>query len=246
MMVSLSDKVNYSKVRLKLHWGFSVAVPRASKAKAAFPLPPPTTLVGALSYGLWRGKDYTPDGKGSPASELHGKVYGAARFGDGTYGVYIEDVVRNVVSYFQKPERRSKREYTFGIVPTGKVYSSGELVVVYLSSQLSTGQLEKLSWSLVRVGSKEGLVSVEDVELGEASRVEGEVTTKFYFPSYLAHEESPFLRQVTFWEGGVVWGEEGKDVNYLIPLRPFPLESVEVQVRAREAYEANGDVVVLG
>ncbi|MBW9141925.1 MAG: type I-A CRISPR-associated protein Cas5a, partial [Candidatus Aramenus sp.] len=37
---------SYARVLLKLHWGFSVSVPSASKAKASFLLTPPTTLKG--------------------------------------------------------------------------------------------------------------------------------------------------------------------------------------------------------
>jgi len=237
----------YSKVFLKLHWGFSVVKPTAAKAKSAFYLPPPTTLIGALSYYKFRGIDTDRVGKigGSPAYKLKG-VKATARLA--SEGTYIEDIIRNVLSYFQRPERRLDPTYKFGVVPTGKVYSpGGTLVAVYLTDTMSKEELERLSWGIIRIGCKECLVSVEDVEIGEAKKVSAKVTTKYYFPDRVKIvENEEFTEYVTFWdEKAYLWGEEGTPERYVVPLRIYPLKSKEVTVEAKEAYEVGDEYVVL-
>ncbi|AWR98107.1 type I-A CRISPR-associated protein Cas5 [Acidianus sulfidivorans JP7] len=236
----------YSKVFLKVHWGFSVVKPSAAKAKPAFYLPPPTTLIGALSYGKFRGIDTDTLGKGygSPAYNLV-NVKAAARLD--SEGAYIEDIVRNVILYFLRKENRSNPKYFHGIISTGKIYMpSGKLVVVYVTDSVSKEELERLSWSITRIGCKECLVSVEDVEIGEAKKISGRVNTKYYFKDTVKIvRNKDFAEFVTFWdEKGFLWGKEGEPVRYVLPITTYPLASKEVEVEAKEAYEVGGEYVV--
>ena len=237
----------YSKVTLKLHWGFSVVLPSASKSKPAVFLPPPTTLIGALSYGKYRGYDTALISKklGSPAYEFTG-IKAAARFADDAIGgTYIEDIVRNVIMYFQRSQRRLQPEYRYGVIPTGKVYAPNDkIIAVYVTDSLSRDELERLSWSITRLGCKECFVSVEDVEIGEAKRVSGKVKTKYYFPATVKLIDGN-VKYVDFWdENGLIWGKEGNRVRYALPLSHYPFKSVEAIVEAKEAYEVGGEYVV--
>jgi CRISPR-associated protein Cas5a/b/c len=237
---------SYARVLLKLHWGFSVSVPSAAKAKASFLLPPPTTLKGALSFAKYRGVDSLKGG--SPAKEFE-DVFAFARFSDNTLASYTEDVVRNVVLLFQREERRKEKNYWYNIVPTGKVISlSGELLVVYVTDKISKDELEKMAWSIIRIGSKESLVSVENVEVGEAKEVKGKkVKTKYYFPATakVPPDYSPRIIYADFWEGGYDFGKEGKSVRYALPLLKFPIKSDEVEVETQRAFEVGGEYVVV-
>jgi len=235
----------YSKVFLRLHWGFSIVNP-TTKAKFAFYLPPPTALIGALSYYKFRGKDSVRIGKsfGSPAYKLNG-VRAAAKLL--SYGTYIEDMVRNVIYLYQ---RRTDPLHRFNVIPTGKVYSpNGKLVVVYLTSTLTKEELEKMSWGITRIGCKECLVSVEDVEIGEAQKVSGVVETSYYFPATVKIVEGEeFVTYTTFWDDKevYVWGEKVNVKRYALPLITYPLTSVEVKVEANEAYKVGDEYVVFG
>ncbi|ADX84849.1 type I-A CRISPR-associated protein Cas5a [Saccharolobus islandicus] len=236
----------YSKVFLKLHWGFSVVKPSAAKAKLGFYLPPPTTLIGALSYGKFRGIDNTNLGNvyGSPAYNFR-NVMATARLE--SEGAYTEDIVRNVISYFQRKDRRENPRYIYGVIPTGKVYMpNGTLVVVYVTDSMSKEELEKLSWSITRIGGKECLVSVENVEIGEAKKVSGRMKTSYYFRDTVkVVGKKEFLEYVTFWEeNGYIWGKEGGPIRYILPVTTYPLASKEVEVEAKEAYEVGGEYVV--
>ena len=242
----------YSKVFLRLHWGFSIVNP-TTKAKFAFYLPPPTTLVGALSYYKFRGKDSVSIGKsfGSPAYKLDG-VRATAKLL--SYGTYIEDIVRNVVNLFQGKKtdkgipRRLNPKYRFNVIPTGKVYSpNGMLVAVYITSTLTKEELEKMSWGITRIGCKECLVSVEDVEIGEAQKVSGVVETSYYFPATVKIVEGEeFVTCTTFWDKEVyVWGKKVNPITYALPLLiTYPLTSVEVKVEATESYKVGDEYVV--
>jgi CRISPR-associated protein Cas5a/b/c len=236
----------YAKVLLKLHWGFSVSVPSASKAKASFLLPPPTTLKGALSFAKYKGIDSLNGG--SPAKEFE-EVFAFARFSDDTVASYSEDVVRNVVLLFQREDRRVDKKFWFNIIPTGKVLSpSGKLMAVFVTNKINKDELGKMAWSIIRIGSKESLVSVEEVEVGEAKEVKGKtVNTKYYFPASakVVPRDQSFLIYANFWEGGYDFGKKAKPVRYALPLQKFPIKSIEVKVEAEKAFEVGGEYVVV-
>ncbi|QIW22819.1 type I-A CRISPR-associated protein Cas5 [Sulfolobus sp. S-194] len=239
----------YSKVFLKLHWGFYVSYPEASKAKPSFYLPPPTTLIGALSYGKYRGIDTKAfKGKaGSPALEL--KVKAAASFSDEFVGGYTEDIIRSVIMYFQRRERRGDPKFRYGVVPTGKIYAPNQIVKVVYVAEMEKEELERLSWSITRLGCKECLVSVEDVEIGEAKMVKGKVRTSYYFPATVnvPDKEKKNIMLVSFWdENGFIWGGSANVMTYVIPVIDYPLKIREVEVEAKEAYEVGGEYVVFG
>ena len=243
----------YSKVFLRLHWGFSISYPQASKAKPSYYLPPPTTLIGALSYGKFRGIDNKTynNRTGSPALEL--RVRAAAAYDKSFVGGYVEDIIRNVIMYFQrkssegeeKKSRRMLEKLRYGVVPTGKVYAPNQIIKVVYVADMDKSELERLSWSIVRLGCKECLVSVEDVEIGEAKRVKGRLKTSYYFPATVNVIEKEKVTYVEFWDtDGFVWGKMGKPVTYAIPVVGYPLRSYEVTVEANEAYEVGGEYVV--
>jgi CRISPR-associated protein Cas5a/b/c len=236
----------YSKVFLKLHWGFSVSVPSVSKSRPSVYLPPPTTLIGALSYGKYRGYDTVLVNRrpGSPAYNLL-NVKAAASFSKDFRGTYIEDIVRNVILYFQRSGRKTDPKYRYGVIPSGKVYSpNGKLNVVYVTDSIDRSELERLSWSITRIGCKECLVSVEDVEIGEAKKVSGKVRTRYYFPDNVKIIDGK-VEYVEFWnEKGFLWGSESDRIRYALPIITYPLMSVEVEVEAKEAYEVGGEYVV--
>lgn len=236
----------YSKVFLRLHWGFSVSYPSTSKAKPSFYLPPPTTLIGALSYGKYRGVDLIKVNKNAttPLSEFKVK-YATARIADGYYGTYTEDVIRNAILYFQRPERRLDVKYRWGVIPTGRVYlPNGKLIVVYLTDELDRSELEKLSWSINRLGSKESLVSVEDVKVGEAKKVtNAKVKTKYYFKMGPKIVHGTYVVQYFYDE--VTWGSPAELHPYILPIITMPIGVTEVEVEAKEAYNVDGEFIVV-
>lgn len=230
----------YSKVFLRLHWGYSIRRPSV-KERSAFLLPPPTTLIGALSYYKFRGID-TDIANTSTASATYKLKNIKASAKLESPASYIEDIENQIVAPYQK-----RPEIKFNIIPVGKVYSpDGRLVIVYITDKITREELEKMSWGIIRIGCKECLVSVEDVEIGEAKKVSGIMKTCYYFPANVkVIEGRDIIQYADFWDEDVyIWDRKPKLVRYALPLLSYPIKSKEVKVKANEAYEVGGEYVV--
>lgn len=261
--------MEYLKVRLRLHWGYSVSLPSTTKTKPSHILPPPTTLLGALSLRRYRGKE---EGIPQIPREFRG-ITATAKFGDGTRTTYMEDIVRNVILLWQRKDRRTDVTYWYGAIPTGRVYSpNGELVAVFLGEGVSS--FEEDAWGIQRIGSKEGIVSVEEVEKGKAEPLgKGNYETEYYFP-YLMSDSGRMRRRTVegsfrienfrfrSWEenrkegGAEEGGGKGKrrgrrdepgsrDIPYVLPVVDYPMRTKAVYTEAMEAYRVGEEVIVV-
>jgi CRISPR-associated protein Cas5 subtype I-A len=123
-------------------WGFSVREPNVSATQPSLELPPPTTVLGALSYGMAKtlGLNYetflvekhgkSKRSKGDPSVMLttlpqllsEAMVYAGATVE--TYSPY-NDINRHVTRIYQREERKDDPKYKFGAVQVGKVYVTG-------------------------------------------------------------------------------------------------------------------------
>jgi len=145
-------------VKAEYHWGYWIRVPFSSKLQLSFPLPPPTTLLGALTSGLVK-EGFLRDLRGrklfgemftisvrvgrkeitdfrSPASLLDDTLIAAsAALSDGRYAFMMEDVNKYVTLLFQEKikGRRYLPKYRGGAIYCGKVYyPSGPIDMAYL------------------------------------------------------------------------------------------------------------------
>lgn len=269
-------------IKARYHWGFWVRVPGTSKFQATLPIPPPTTIIGALAYPLarrgvlsyqgvrWEGEVLLDKKLGpmSPAGLLEKYIYATASFDiDQSMGYMWDDLNKFVTLLFQETTkgtdeeeavggRRYLMKYRTGALPAGKVYyPSGVLSMVLLVDEglreIVPGKLEDelrmAAWQITRVGSKESIVSVEEVQLSEAKPLEERrVRTRYYFPARLGEVEGRFFRE-SFWSGG--WGRSTglRREEYIIPGSKVPLKSEEVEVSLTgegRAFKVNGEVVV--
>jgi CRISPR-associated protein Cas5a/b/c len=198
------------RVELVFAWGYSVKSKKVSKAQHAHVLPPPTTLIGALSKGLaktlGRGEIIESQGKlASPAKDYASMFEAASAYvefvkDDATgFGKYWEDPLRYQILQFQKPHRRADPTYRFGLVPAGKVYCpSAKMVLGYLVNEVIAGKILGAEWyrqlinaaySITHIGSKESITAVEKVELKGTEPIKsGELETRFYLPAFAVAE----------------------------------------------------------
>lgn len=146
-------------VRAEYHWGYWVRVPFTTKLQSSLPVPPPTTLIGALAGGLVReGFLKSLDGNKisgemfvvnkedlrSPASLLDDALITAsAAFPPRRYAFLMDDINRYVTLLFQAKikekigeeeiPRRYLPQYRTGAIHCGKVYyPSGPIDLAYL------------------------------------------------------------------------------------------------------------------
>ncbi|MBP1449586.1 MAG: type I-A CRISPR-associated protein Cas5 [Thermoproteus sp.] len=164
----------------------SVYYPLAALSAPAYPLPPPTTLVGALAYPYHiRHRRRNESGPESPAAELlkSGKVLYASAGAEG----YIQ--TKQVERVFQAPyleeKYRKEPETLFSVGARGGVnYANDALHLFYV---VKDRELADLAWGITRIGRKEGLVAVGDVIMEEMRcREERSAVTLFYTPKRLA------------------------------------------------------------
>lgn len=199
-------------VKLKVPYGISVYYPQATTTAPAYPLPPPTTLVGALAYPYLRkisnsevelvgGRPY------SPARKLLGKVLYASAGAEG-YSV-SRDVERVFQAIYLRREYWGRAEMLYTIGVRGVIYYLDDNL--YLLYVVSDRSLADYAYGIVRLGRKESIVTVEDVIIEKIEDVvkavgRGSFKTIFYYPirvatgcqegAYIVH--MPKLSEVNF------------------------------------------------
>lgn len=227
-------------VELELHSPFSLFVPLTSKASETYPLPPPTTLAGALAYPYFRSRGSLAELEDGvpPVVRLleDGKLLYAAAAPVGGYVISraVERIYQHIYlrgEYWRDPER------AYSIAPRSLSWING-LVALYI---VADPELAKCAHGIVRLGRKETLVSVGRVVVKDVREVRGDSSacfTRFYFPLGIADDydrsgslivSMPALRRENFEKRGEPVLEE-----FVVP-RPPALEPLPVVVNAEGA-----------
>ncbi len=200
------------------HWGFSTRVITESAGAQYYLFPPPSTLIGALTYGISILKDL-------PECELiQGKkgsnrtISGAMRLqnivkwatfalsdelsiGGHATAVGYADFMRSFRLIYQRGVRHTwdQQDMWYGVSSHGKVYACGSgFKILYLIDERNLANLSidredlvRAAYSIVRLGAKEGLVSIVRVDRSDSWRVVDpreleRLEIEYYFPSELA------------------------------------------------------------
>jgi len=179
-------------VKLKVPYGISVYYPQASITAPTYPLPPPTTLVGALAYPYLRKStnsevEVIGSKLYSPARRLLNSVLYASAGAEGYFR--FRDIERLFQTIYMRKEHWDKPEMFYTVGVRGVTYYLDEnLYVLYIVSNPS---LLNYVYGIVRLGRKESIVVVEDITAKELKDVvkavdRGGFITSFYFPTRIA------------------------------------------------------------
>ena len=167
------------------HSPISVFVPFSSAAAESFLLPPPTTLVGALAYAYLRAQGSVrelEDGASAAVKLLEKVEYAAA----GVWGGYtfFRATERVYQHPYQRPRHWSNLGMAYAVAPRAASLFN-RLLLLYL---VKDERLAKYAYGIVRVGRKEGLVSVVNVVCKDVESIEraNVCSTRFYFPRRIA------------------------------------------------------------
>lgn len=178
-------------------WGVIVREPNVSASQPSLQFPPPTTLVGAISYGMAKalGIDYEvkPEVRGKKAVPLTlpSVVFTSVLYAGASLGPHtaVADINRYIIRTFQRTsrDRREDPGFQFGAITVGKTYVSGgvKALIAFDEGQLlealreysgkdvkdPEGLLRASASYITRLGSKEGIVAVEDVVVGRPKEV---------------------------------------------------------------------------
>ncbi|MDW8042937.1 MAG: type I-A CRISPR-associated protein Cas5a [Nitrososphaerota archaeon] len=260
-------------IDLRLCWGFSVKTPLVSKVQHAYSSPPPpTTIIGAISKPLCvmgkTGELITVSQMGKAvigsSAELYKDIFASASAffveeegGEKRVGKYWEDIVRYQILQFQRPSRRGDPLYRFNVVPTGKIYMPSGLLTLGLlvKEELAEEKLGK-DWehkllvaanSITALGSKEGIVSVEQADLRKAVMIGREYRTRFYHPKRLVEDVLEYgggpyalsgVYTESFWALDYRWVGEPETEEYIIPGSRDPVSSCWMRIKLAERHDA--------
>ncbi len=167
-----------------------------SKTRLSYRVPPPTTILGALSYPLsLQIGGAEVDGDVSWANRLRPIILWCA--------VRLKQPISRILDtariYWYHKARKQAKTDAFAVE---KVYVSGDEAGLDIAVLINKDKAESMfgslwdrliissAWSVVRIGQKESLFSIEDVELFYIEKIlyEEHVKTSFYFPRYLANK----------------------------------------------------------
>jgi len=244
------------KVEGVYHWGYWVKGLEVSKLQFSLRFPPPTTLIGAISFPLVK-RGYAKNILGeidrnlcSPVKILS-EVFQVATIALDGYGYYFEDINVYILLHFQGFQKDSETgqirrylpKYRKGAILNGRVYApycrftsiyiiNVEKAVDLLGEDWES-KITRSGWEISRIGSKESVVSVENVSLLDINIEEkvNVVKTKFYFPSKAATPiESLYFRE-KFWINGFGRDDKPQPIEYTIPGRRNPVRSSTINVK---------------
>jgi len=181
-------------VKAKTLWGFSIKYPTQTAAQDSIPLPPPTTVLGALAV------QYAKYNKLPEISRVGTKLYSTAaklltdrivRYC--TSGIKYpsvakyNDINRSIMLMYQ---RHKEFKYHFAAQAMGKTYTlipTNYMLLAYIVEDNYVELITKIAWGISSVGSREGLVSVTDVTSYDLKNItKGVIDTHFITPSNIA------------------------------------------------------------
>jgi len=212
-------------VRVLLSWGWSVRYPGLSAGGPSLPLPPPSTLVGALSRGIAKivkqGEitEIKIGRKSLHASTTY--VYARQLLAAGVRLAETSSIVGsapNVVAAptrvmqrilqhpYMRPENRKNMDMAFGVEAFGLVMAPSalmEILLVFKDQILDLVDRKTLlagALSISYVGAKESLVTVLDAKVGNVSEMTGG-ETMYYAPLEAVKEKDRALGfAIPFWD----------------------------------------------
>ena len=187
-------------------WGFSVRAPGTSGGGPSLPLPPPSTLLGAVAHGVARAMGWREvEGGSSPVAKLAPYLLAAAAGIVEGFSIPYVDLMRYLAVPFIRRENVKKPAMWFGALGFGAVSAAGTLIaaaVVLSDRVLGVAPLEVLraaTGSVARLGSREGVVHVVRSWVGRVDEVRGGETL-LYAPVDAVAEPPATRLELTVWD----------------------------------------------
>ncbi|MEM1560174.1 MAG: hypothetical protein QXK24_02340 [Ignisphaera sp.] len=172
-------------ITVKVHWGYSIRTFPASASQRSFSIPPSTTIVGALAYAYasvnninreYSTIEYPFTNYVSEFIEEFGINYATVHLPEPIYEHSFQ-----TIRYFTMPVQAPKTDVerfseTLKIAEMFNPIQIGYMICSTLTSTLiilSEKPIPKaIMWSILRLGSKESIVSVQDAYQEEVQPIE--------------------------------------------------------------------------
>ncbi len=161
---------------LRASWGWSVRNPLASAGGPGLLLPPPSTIVGMIAKGVakskgWGEAEVSNQRMVSTAYRLAEKLLAAGAGILEGHAVSFRDIQRQLNIPYLRPQNRMDPKQWFSVQGFGVTFSPQSRICVSavfadtLLDIISVKELEASARSITIMGSKEGLVTVEDASI---------------------------------------------------------------------------------
>jgi len=189
----MNKKINpfFIKVDVFPSSTINAGVVTGTRSRPSFKIPPPTTIIGALSYPLAKIRGYSESGA----------IYTPALLASIVKGVYVT-ISGPLIPYssitkmwFYREEEKRIKSDAFAyqrIYLGGTLKPEPPISLLYIfdpiksEEKLGSKWMEELiisAWSMTRLGDKESIISVSNVEEGFADEIyTKESTTRFLIP----------------------------------------------------------------
>jgi len=178
----------FALVKVRVFYGTSIALPLASTSTPIYPLPPPTTVLGALAYPYLRLRELRGEAKpyedlrqhAEKLKKLLGDVVYVAAGAEGYVSIRtLEQIYQEI--YLRKQHWGKGMAFSVGVKGL-TTYADNVLLLLYIAKD---PDILRYTYGIVRVGRKEDIVAVEDVIIDRLEKyVNGSqfatVTTPFY------------------------------------------------------------------
>ncbi len=235
------------KASIVFHWGYSIKHPMYSASQPALKFPPPTALIGALSYPYIRtsGSEVNSVGNqlySSSVAILDRILWTCYKVVNIHPGILVEsrDIVRvSIAPYIRSEHVYPGSKFLWAIQVHGKICAPTlKLDTVFIVRSESAKDLSHFAWGIVRVGSRESIVSVESVDIFDVETEKSNVvSTSFCFPKRLAQSISggyveellPTLSREWFMLRVI------RDVSAYMQTYIIPVEKVEASLSSEAA-----------
>lgn len=181
--------------KASLFASLSIYTPLSSLSSDVYPLPPPTTLLGALAYPYNRYSSELReniDGCSTATKIFKSIIYAAA----GSYKPYT--VTRTIERVYQHPYLRKDHWNKLGMaysIAVRPIAIARELYILYIVRDDDADMLKRFVYGITRLGRKESLVAIDEVDIKPIHRIATHgrraCSTRFYFPKRIAVEIPP-------------------------------------------------------
>ena len=169
---------------LELFSPMTIRIPYAPYHSGSYPLPPPSTIKGAIAYpyAISRGLSERMYWK---AIEEVGEIVAYTSAAYTSMLVRSTQLERFYQAIYQKPHRRAEPTWRWGTYFNEGYISFPRLLIFLL---LRDEELVRYLYGIVRIGRKETIASVEEVVVDKPVLVEDtSICHPFYYPEGIAN-----------------------------------------------------------
>ncbi|HID05376.1 MAG TPA: type I-A CRISPR-associated protein Cas5 [Aigarchaeota archaeon] len=239
------------RVQGRFFTAFSVSYPGQTGAPTPVPLPPPTTLVGALSASIARvRREPETSIKGGSLSSRAVELLDAVKYATlgvrDRHAIPFQDLSRFLMAPYQQRAYLHFSALAFGRVSAMLLRFS----VLYFVDSGRSEDLAKMAWGILTLGNKESLVSVDEVEVLPVEVVDAdEAETIYYAPARLADPlrscKTTYMWPLT---PEAYKAKGAKPEEWLIPINPLGFIGGSMRIRRKKEgafAQVGGDLVLI-